>query len=70
MNIKVLEGYNSVRETAVKLNISRQHVHKLIVNGELHAFVVDNYYLITDKEIERLISTRSKSETDNRFKIR
>jgi len=70
MKVERLTGYNSVRETAQKLSISRQHVHKLINNGELQAFEIDNFYIITDKEIERFISTRSKSDTDGRFKIR
>jgi len=70
MTIERLKSFNSVRETAQKLGISRQHVHKLIKKGELHAYEIDNFYITTDIEIERFISSRNKSETDNRYKIR
>lgn len=69
MKGRPLKGYYSINQTAEKLGMTRQGVHKLIDKDELKPHYVDTHYLISDIELERFIKSRQGIE-DNRYKIK
>lgn len=70
MAVKKLQGYTSIRETALKLGLSKERVRTLIVAGEIApVYRVDNFYLIPEKSLQKFIKSR-EGNTDWRTKVK
>lgn len=52
----------SVKDVAKMLNVSKQMVHKLILNGDLPCYRIGNLYRFNADEVKKWLEERKKNE--------